>query len=114
MTINWQIPTTKAGGTHSAMADKTPIIPSGTTARADEIVPTLTTTQIARIAAHGRVRQVQRGEVLVEAGERTARFFVVTKGQIEIVRFSDSTEELIAVYGPGMFTGEITLLSGRR
>jgi thioredoxin reductase (NADPH) len=96
------------------MTDKTPIIPSTTTSRADEIVPTLTAAQVARIVAHGRVRQVQRGEVLVEAGEPTARFFVVTAGQIEIVRFSGATEELIAVYGPGMFTGEVNLLSGRR
>src|SRR6266511_3394598 len=76
--------------------------------------PILTEAQIARIAAYGRARRVQRGEVLVEAGMRTARFFVVTAGRIEIVRPSGATEELLAVYGPGMFTGEITLLSGRR
>jgi thioredoxin reductase (NADPH) len=57
---------------------------------------------------------VQRGEVLVEAGMRTAQFFVVTAGQIEIIRLSGATEELIAIYGPGMFTGEATLLTGRR
>jgi thioredoxin reductase (NADPH) len=96
------------------MTDKSPLIPSATSTRAEQIVPTLTADQIARVAAHGRVRRVQRGEVLVEAGVRAARFFVVTAGQIEIVRPSGSTEELLAVYGPGMFTGEITLLSGRR
>jgi thioredoxin reductase (NADPH) len=95
------------------MTDKTPII-SSANARADKIVPILTEAQIARIAAYGRARRVQRGEVLVEAGTRTARFFVVTAGQIEIVRSSGATEELLAVYGPGMFTGEVTLLSGRR
>src|SRR5262245_62117987 len=95
------------------MTDKTPIIPSAN-ARADKIVPILTEAEIARIAAHGRARRVQRGEVLVEAGIRTARFFVVTAGQIEIVRLSGATEDLLAVYGPGMFTGEVTLLSGRR
>jgi thioredoxin reductase (NADPH) len=96
------------------MTDRTPIIPSARNSHADELVPTLTATQVARIAAHGRLRQVQRGEILVEAGERTARFFVVTSGQIEIVRPSGATEELVAVYGPGMFTGEVNLLSGRR
>jgi thioredoxin reductase (NADPH) len=95
------------------LADKTPIIPSAN-ARADKIVPTLTDAQIARIAPYGRARRVQRGEVLVEPGARTARFFVVTAGQIEIVRLSGATEELLALYGPGMFTGELTLLSGRR
>jgi thioredoxin reductase (NADPH) len=76
--------------------------------------PTLTEAQVARIAAHGHKRQVQRGEVLVEAGERTTRFFVVTAGQIEIVRLKDETEEIVAVFRPGMFTGEVTMLSGRR
>src|SRR5262245_42728841 len=95
------------------MTDKTPIIQSAK-ARAEDIVPTLTEAQVARIAAYGRARRVQRGEVLVEAGVRTARFFVVTAGQIEIIRFSGATEELIAIYGPGMFAGEVSLLSGRR
>jgi thioredoxin reductase (NADPH) len=89
------------------MTDKTPMIQSAT-ASPDKIIPTLTEAQIARIAAYGRVRRVQRGEVLVEAGMPTARFFVVTAGQIEIVRLSGATEELIAIYGPGMFTGEVT------
>jgi thioredoxin reductase (NADPH) len=95
------------------MIDKTPKILSAK-APAERIVPTLTEAQIARIAVHGRARRVQRGEVLVEAGMRTDRFFVVTAGQIEIVRLSGATEDLLAVYGPGMFTGEVTLLSGRR
>src|SRR5262245_39671959 len=96
------------------MTDQTPIIPSAKGASADKIVPTLTEAQVARIAAYGRARRVRRGEALVEAGTPTARFFVVTAGQIEIVRPSGATEELLAVYGPGMFTGELTLLSGRR
>ena len=55
-------------------------------ARADHVFPTLTPAQVARVAAHGRLRRVDPGEVLVEAGEQTARFFVVTEGLIEIVR----------------------------
>ena len=69
---------------------------------------------MARLAAHGHVRRVERGEVLVEAGERTAQFFVVVAGQIQIVRPTSTSEDLIVVYGPGMFTGEVNLLSGRR
>src|SRR5215510_11476211 len=101
------------GDTLRTMTDKTPIIQSSK-ASPDKIIPTLTEAQIARIAAYGRARRVQRGEVLVEAGARTARFFVVTAGQIEIIRRSGATEELIAIFGPGMFTGEVTLLTGRR
>jgi thioredoxin reductase (NADPH) len=51
--------------------------------------------------------------VLVEAGENP-RFFVVTAGNIEIVRPARGTEEVVAVCGPGRFTGEVNMLSGRR
>ena len=96
------------------MNDKPTLLSLEKTSSADERFPTLTDNQIARIAAYGHVRQVQRGEVLAEAGEFTARFFVVTTGQIEIVRLSGTNEELVAEYGPRMFTGEVNLLSGRR
>src|SRR5258706_11358843 len=81
---------------------------------AEEVFPTLTADQIARVAAHGRVRQVQQGEVLVEAGERGARFFGVTSGQIEFARSSGLTEELVGGFQPGMFLGGANILSGRR
>jgi thioredoxin reductase (NADPH) len=93
----------------------TPLLNSSAQAsRFEEMVPTLTEAQMARVAAHGHVRRVGHGDVLVEAGERTARFFVVVAGQIEIVRPTSASEDLIVVYGPGMFTGEVNLLSGRR
>jgi len=95
------------------MTDTTPSVPSPLTAALDRLFPTLASAQIARIAAHGDRRQVQRGEVLVEAGENP-RFFVVTAGNIEIVRPARGTEEVVAVCGPGQFTGEVNMLSGRR
>ncbi len=82
--------------------------------RADQIYPTLTAAQIARIVAHGRRRRVAPGEVLVQAGERTARLFVVASGRIDVVRPSAAGEEVMVSFGPGMFTGEVTMLSGRR
>jgi thioredoxin reductase (NADPH) len=63
---------------------------------------------------HGQVRHVQRGEVLMEAGEQPARFCVVTAGHIEMVRPSGGTEALVTVLRSGQFTGEVTMLSGRR
>jgi thioredoxin reductase (NADPH) len=83
-------------------------------ARIKQMFPTLTPAQIARVAAHGRRRAVRSGELLVEAGAEVVPFFVVTEGQIEIARPSGDSEELVAVHGPGEFTGEIQLLSGRR
>lgn len=92
------------------MTDKTSI----ETSRDQEMFPTLTAAQISRIAVHGHVRQVEQGEVLIEAGEQTARLFVVTAGQIETSAISGTAEEIVAVIQPGMFTGEVTMLSGRR
>ena len=79
----------------------------------ERIFPTLTPAQIKRIAAQGRVRSIRAGEVLVEAGAHTLPFFVVTAGQVEVVRPTGSVETAVAVHGPGQFTGEVNMLSGR-
>jgi thioredoxin reductase (NADPH) len=81
---------------------------------ADQLFPKLTPAQIKRVAVHGRVRPIQRGEVLIEAGDQVVPFFIVTAGEIEIVRPSAAGETLITVHGSGEFTGEINMLSGRR
>jgi thioredoxin reductase (NADPH) len=80
----------------------------------DHIFPTLTPEQVARIAEHGRVRSIRPGEVLVEAGDHVVPFFVVTSGRVEIVRPTRTAETLITVHGPGQFSGEVNMLSGRR
>ncbi len=79
----------------------------------ERMFPTLTPAQVKRIAAHGKQRSIRSGEVLIEAGARVVPFFVVTAGRVEVVRPSGSTETLVAVHGPGQFTGEVNMLSGR-
>jgi len=96
------------------MTDKTSADESDKHSRDVEMFPTLTPAQISRIAVHGHVRRVEQGEVLVDAGEPITRLFVVTAGQIEVVRASEANEEIVAVFRPGMFTGEVAILSGRR
>jgi thioredoxin reductase (NADPH) len=81
--------------------------------RIDQVFPTLTPPQVARIAAHGRRRQVQPGEVLLDVGDQL-RFFVVTEAKIDIVSASGPSESLIVTLQPGQFTGEVNMLSGRR
>ena len=82
--------------------------------RAEQIFPELTPAQIARVAAHGRMRDVKPGEVLIEQGDSPVPFFVVVSGELEVVRPSGATETLVTVHGPGQFTGEVSTLSGRR
>ena len=79
----------------------------------EQIFPTLNPAQIRRIAPHGHMREIEYGEVLVEQGDRNVPFFVVVSGEVEIVRPSGSVETLITVHGPGQFTGEVNMLSGR-
>jgi thioredoxin reductase (NADPH) len=81
---------------------------------ADQMFPSLTPAQITRAAVHGRVRPIQRGEVLIESGDQIVPFFIVTAGQIEIVQPSGTGQTLITVHGPGGFTGEINMMTGRR
>ena len=57
-----------------------------TASRSEQIFPTLTSAQIARVAKHGRTRTVRSGEVLVEPGDRAIPFFVVISGELEAVR----------------------------
>jgi thioredoxin reductase (NADPH) len=85
-----------------------------TSSRIEKIFPKLTQAQIGRIAAYGRSRSVQPGEVLIEQGDTSVPFFVVITGEVEIVRPFDAYETLVTVHGYGEFTGEVNMLSGRR
>ena len=85
-----------------------------TRAHIERIFPKLTDEQISRMQERGHLRSVKLGEVLVEQGDSNVPFFVVVSGEIEILRPSGDIETLITVHGPGQFTGEINMLSGRR
>jgi thioredoxin reductase (NADPH) len=80
----------------------------------ERVFPTLTASQIGRIAAHGRVRPIARGEILIKEGQQNVPFFVVRSGEIEIIRVSGGAETTIVVHRPGSFTGEANMLTNRR
>jgi len=96
------------------MTDVYPPLKSTLSSGAALVFPTLKPAQIERVAAQGRVRQVRPGEVLIEAGEKNAPFFVIKTGQVEVVQPSGATEKPVALFLPGQFTGEISILFGRR
>src|SRR5690242_11092016 len=79
----------------------------------DRIFPVLTAGQIARVASHGRRRQTTAGEVLVDFGDHEAPLFVIVAGSVTVVHVLQGVESVIVTYGPGGFTGEINLMSGR-
>ena len=76
--------------------------------------PRLSPAQVARVAAHGRVRAISPGETLIQAGDRAPPFFVVLSGEVEMIQQGTSAETLVVAYGAGQFTGEVNMLSGRR
>src|SRR5258705_4633168 len=77
----------------------------------DRLFPTLTDAQVARIAARGRRRPVARGDVLVEAGDKAVPFFVIVSGELQVFGAADT---LIVTYRRGQFSGEATMITGRR
>ena len=81
--------------------------------RVDQVFPTLTPSQISRVASHGRLRRLEKGEILLNIGDEL-RFFLVTEGKIDIISVAASAESLIVTLQPGQFTGEANMLSGRR
>ncbi len=90
-----------------------PITPSYLSTAGEDTFPKLTDQQIARIAAHGRTRQVEHGEILVKSGQPTSVFFVAISATIEVVQVTQNSETMVRVIGAGEFSGELSILSGR-
>jgi thioredoxin reductase (NADPH) len=98
----------------SETEDKSPTPLPSPIGRTDELFPKLTAEQIDRIAAHGHRRRTAALEVLVEAGEPNVPWFVVVEGRLDIIRREGPNELLVASHGPGQFSGEANMISGRR
>ena len=79
-----------------------------------EMFPVLISSQQARVLAHGQRRTVEQGQIVVELNEHATKFFVVIRGQLHILQVSNNQEHVVAICNPGMFTGELSVLSGRR
>lgn len=86
--------------------------PPGTTP--SEMFPVLTSGQQARVLAHGQRRTCEKGEIVVELNQKVTNVFVVVSGQLHALQVANNQEQVVAICNPGMFTGELTVLSGRR
>lgn len=91
------------------MADPTP----DPSERREATFPRLSEHQLARVGSCGSRRATRRGEVLFTQGEVTTHFFVILSGAIEVVQPAYGREQVIAVQGPGEFTGEADMVTGR-
>ena len=95
------------------VTDAVPSTPLTSAPNAALMFPTLDATQIARIAVHGVIRPITRGEVLIEGGQTDVPFFVLKAGEIQVVRPSGLGDLLVAVLAPAQFTGDISMILGR-
>src|SRR5271163_3034950 len=76
--------------------------------------PVLTPQQIERIGTFAKRREVAAGQILYEPGDDTPPVFVVLSGRIRILAMGGGAEQLVTSYGPGQFSGELLMISGRK
>ncbi len=82
--------------------------------REEVAFPTLDEEQVELLAEHAETLHCRKGDVLIAEGETDFPFYLVKHGRIRIVEHSQDKEEEITVHGPGEFTGDIDMLTGRR
>src|SRR5271156_1320608 len=76
--------------------------------------PILSAAQMERIGALAVARKVKAGEILYEPGDDTPPVFLVISGSIKIVALAGGQEQIVTSYGPGQFSGELLMISGRK
>jgi thioredoxin reductase (NADPH) len=82
--------------------------------RRAQVFPRLTDAQVARVARVATTVELPEGSILFDEGDYGRPFFVVLEGAIAILHLSGPEEKLISVHGPYEFTGEVSMLAGRR
>ncbi len=77
--------------------------------------PRLSAEQVAELAPFGIERHFEPGAIVWRAGDLDVDFFVVLEGALEIVgRDAYRHDSLFTTLGPGQYSGETSLLAGRR
>ena len=76
--------------------------------------PLLTPTQIDRVRPYGKLRTVSRGDILFDVGDEHTPMFIVLSGSMEVVQPTCTGERELVKHEPGGFSGEISMISGRR
>ncbi len=79
-----------------------------------EAFPLLTAAQIDRLRPYGKVRHVEAGEVLFEAGDSDVSAYVVLSGGLDVLQPCLSDRRILVSHVPGSVTGEFSIISGHR
>ena len=73
-----------------------------------DVFKALTPQQLTDVAEHVKKRHFAGGETIVREGEPGEEFFVISDGEVEVIR----ADHEVARLGPGDFFGEVALISG--
>ena len=73
-----------------------------------DLFKALTPQQLSDVAEHVKKRHFAAGETIVREGEPGEEFFVISDGEVEVIR----ADHEVARLGPGDFFGEVALISG--
>lgn len=76
-------------------------------------LPKLTKPELITASQQLLRQRMDVGDVIVLEGDPADRFYIVSQGEVEVLRKGSGTRELrVATLGPGRFFGEIGLLTG--
>lgn len=78
--------------------------------RAVPLFAKLSEDDLERVEQRSEIARLEPGHVLFHEGEAGESAFVITAGEIEIIKKSGNREVLLAVRGPGEVIGEMALL----
>jgi nucleotide-binding universal stress UspA family protein len=71
----------------------------------------LTERDLESIAQSARIRTYQPDDVIVREGDKTAGFFIISSGKVEVVKGVDTPNpSVLAALGPGEFFGEMAII----
>jgi putative ABC transport system ATP-binding protein len=73
-----------------------------------DLFKALTPRQLTDVAEHMTKRHFAAGETIIREGERGEEFFLISDGEVEVIR----ADHEIARMRPGDFFGEVALISG--
>ena len=73
-----------------------------------DLFKALTPQQLTDVAEHMQKRHFAAGETIIREGEPGEEFFLISDGEVEVIR----ADHEVARLGPGDFFGEVALISG--
>ena len=75
--------------------------------------PSLSEEQMAAVGEIGKLATFAEGEFLIRQGQKGFPVLCRQSGVVRIVEQCDNAEVLITTHGPGEFTGDVDMLTGR-